>query len=217
MEELWDFHTHTTMSDGDILPIELIRRMSVLGYTTIAITDHADLTNITFLIDSLSRLKPSAARVVVELLAGVEITHVPPEEIQGLAKEAKMAGADIVVVHGESPVEPVAPGTNRAACSCPDVNILAHPGLISLEDASFAAENGVFLEITSRGGHNRTNGHVLITARNAGCQIVIDSDAHSPGDLLDARAKELVGRGAGLTGEEYQNILDLNMNKIRRH
>ncbi len=217
MEELWDFHTHTTMSDGDILPIELIRRMSVLGYTTIAITDHADLTNITFLIDSLSRLKPSAARFGVELLAGVEITHVPPEEIQGLAKEAKMAGADIVVVHGESPVEPVAPGTNRAACSCPDVNILAHPGLISLEDASFAAENGVFLEITSRGGHNRTNGHVLITARNAGCQIVIDSDAHSPGDLLDARAKELVGRGAGLTGEEYQNILDLNMNKIRRH
>lgn len=216
MDKLWDFHTHTTMSDGEILPIELIRRMSVLGYTTVAITDHADPTNIISLINALFKLKKSASHFGVELLAGVEITHVPPEEIHGLAKEAKDAGADIVVVHGESPVEPVAPGTNRAACTCKYVNILAHPGLISIEDASLAAETGVFLEITSRCGHNRTNGHVLMTARNTGCQVVINSDAHSPCDLLDERAKELVGRGAGLTREEYENILDLNINKIRR-
>ena len=205
------------MSDGDILPIELIRRMAVLGYRTVAITDHADATNIHSLVHALKKLKPSAERYGVKLLAGVEITHVPPEEIHDLAKGAKESGADIVVVHGESPVEPVAPGTNRAACTCPYVNVLAHPGLINKTDADIAAETGVYLEITSRGGHNRTNGHVVITARNAGCTIVIDSDAHSPCDLLDARAKELVGRGAGLTREEYEDILKLDITKIRKH
>ena len=35
-----------------------------------------------------------------------------------------------VVVHGETLVEPVEPGTNRAAVSCPEVDILAHPGCL---------------------------------------------------------------------------------------
>ncbi|MCK7475092.1 MAG: histidinol phosphate phosphatase domain-containing protein [Rhodopseudomonas palustris] len=103
----------------------------------------------------------------VRLLCGVEITHVPPSQIADLAKTAKDAGADIVVVHGETPVEPVAAGTNHAACGCKYVNVLAHPGLITIEDALLAARNGIALEITSRGGHNRTNGHVARIAREA--------------------------------------------------
>ena len=58
------------------------------------------------------------------------------------------------------PVEPVAAGANRAACSCRYVNVLAHPGLITPESAHLAAKNRVALELTSRGGHDRTNGHV---------------------------------------------------------
>jgi histidinol phosphatase-like PHP family hydrolase len=211
--KLYDLHTHSTLSDGEMLPTELVRRAAVLGYTTIAITDHVDSSNITSVITSLRRIKPLATSFGVEFLAGVEITHVPPESIAALARQARKAGADIVVVHGETPVEPVAPGTNLAACSCPDVDILAHPGLLTEEIAHRALDRGIAVEVTSRAGHNRTNGHVARIAVESGCRIVIDSDAHHPGDLLDERAKVLVGIGAGLKEERVREILATDVRK----
>ncbi|OPX67945.1 MAG: hypothetical protein A4E36_01442 [Methanoregulaceae archaeon PtaB.Bin009] len=211
MIPVYDLHTHTTMTDGEMLPIELVRRMAVLGYKTVAITDHADSTNLCELLASLQRLIPAAREYGVTLLPGVELTHVPPSQIPGLAREAKEHGARIVVVHGETAMEPVAPGTNSAACGCDDVDVLAHPGLITPEDALRASGHQVALEITSRGGHNRTNGHVVRVALAAGCQMVIDSDAHGPGDLLDARAKNLVGRGAGLDQGQCSRVVSLNI------
>jgi len=204
---MYDLHTHSLLSDGEMLPSELVRRMAVLGYTTVAISDHVDASNIDDVIRQLLPVRDSARRFGITLLCGVEITHVPPREIATHAKHAKEAGADIVVVHGESPVEPVAPGTNRAACSCRFVDVLAHPGLILPADARRAATNGIALEITSRGGHNRTNGHVVAVARKAGCRMVVDSDAHAPHDLLDEHARLLVAKGAGLTAPECREIL----------
>jgi histidinol phosphatase-like PHP family hydrolase len=214
MTGLYDLHTHSILSDGEMLPIELIRRMAVLGYTTVAITDHADPSNAVSVIDTLSRVRESAELFGVRLLCGIEITHVPPTQIADLARRSKEAGADIVVVHGETTVEPVAEGTNHAACSCRQVNVLAHPGLISEEDALLAAKNGIALELTSRGGHNRTNGHVAVTAREAGCQIVVDSDAHAPHDLLDKRAKFIIAKGAGLTDAECRQVISLNIDQF---
>lgn len=204
---MYDLHTHTIHSDGEMLPVELIRRMAVLGYSTVAIADHVDASNTAETVAVLLKVRSSAKLYGVTLLCGVEITHVPPQEIAKLAKRAKDAGADIVVVHGETPVEPVAPGTNRAACSCRDVDVLAHPGIITAADAARAAKNGVALEITARGGHNRANGHVARVALRAGCRIVVDSDAHAPHDLLDKRARLLVAQGAGLNGRECRIAL----------
>lgn len=204
---MYDLHTHTTMSDGDLLPTELVRRAAVLGYTTLAITDHADASNIRELIKGVNAIKKSADLFGVRLLAGVEITHVPPEEIAELAEMAKKTGADIVVVHGETIMEPVAPGTNMAACSSDYVDILAHPGFITEEVAAEAKRHSVALEITSRGGHNRTNGHVLGVALKSGCTIVIDSDTHGPSDLLSKNARKQVAMGAGMTAKEADNLL----------
>ena len=150
----------------------------------------------------------------IKLLCGVEITHVPPSQIADMAKKANAAGADIVVVHGETPVEPVAAGTNHAACGCKYVNVLAHPGLITIEDALLAARNGIALELTSRGGHNRTNGHVAQVGREASCQLVVNSDAHAPHDLLDERAKFVVAKGAGLTDAECKGAISLNIDQF---
>jgi len=211
---MYDLHTHSILSDGEMLPIELIRRMAVAGYTTVAITDHVDLSNAESVLSTLALVRESAGIYGVRLLCGVEITHVPPAQIAKLARIAKKKGADIVVVHGETPVEPVAPGTNHVACACKDVNVLAHPGLITLKDAQAAAKNGIALEITSRGGHNRTNGHVALTAKKAGCQLVVDSDAHAPGDILDERAKNLVARGAGLSDAEWKKVQSLNIEEF---
>jgi histidinol phosphatase-like PHP family hydrolase len=211
---LYDLHTHTILSDGEMLPIELVRRMSVLGYATVAITDHVDITNTTPVVETVIKVKESAGLFGVRLLCGVEITHVPPSQIAALARVAKKAGADIVVVHGETPVEPVASGTNHAACLCRDVDVLAHPGLITIGDARLAAGNDIALEITSRAGHNRTNGHVAQIARKAGCRIVVNSDAHAPHDLLDERAKIIVAQGAGLTKTESTAAITLNIDEF---
>lgn len=129
-------------------------------------------------------------------------------EIPLLAREARDAGADIIIVHGETTTEPVAPGTNAAACACADVDVLAHPGLISIADARMAHDNQVTLEITSRGGgHNRTNGHVVCVARAERCLLAVNSDTHAPSDLMEMTERMQVARGAGLTEEESTSIL----------
>lgn len=111
-----------------------------------------------------------------------------------------------MVVHGESPVEPVMPGTNHAALSCPHVDILAHPGLITEEDATLARKHNIALEITAR-GHNRTNGHVARIAEKTGCLMVVDSDAHHPGDLMSGRDREIIAAGAGISSESLKSLL----------
>lgn len=148
---MYDFHCHTTMSDGELLPTELIRRMAVLGYTEMAISDHSDFSNVRELIRAEEAVKRSAELYGIRLYSGIEITHVPPDQIDELAEYAKGLGAEVVVVHGETIAEPVAPGTNATALSSAYVDILAHPGLITDEDTRLAARNGVLLEVTSRG------------------------------------------------------------------
>ncbi|HQD25403.1 MULTISPECIES: histidinol phosphate phosphatase domain-containing protein [Methanoculleus] len=208
---MYDLHTHTVFSDGELLPSELIRRAAVLGYDTLAITDHADASNLGRLVESVAEVRDSAQHYGVNLLVGVELTHVPPPLIPLLARDAKRRGADIVLVHGETVVEPVPPGTNHAACTCEYVDVLAHPGLITVEDARIAAERGMALEITSRAGHNRTNGHVVRVARETGCSLVVDSDTHAPSDLMTEEARWAVALGSGLTDAESRKVLSLDI------
>ena len=206
-----DLHTHSFFSDGVLLPSEMLRRVEVLGYGALAITDHADGSNLDGLISQLTRFAHQNAHGFdVTLIPGVELTHVPPAQIPELARRSRKLGALLVVVHGESPVEPVAPGTNRAALECLDVDILAHPGFITEEEASFAAANGIALELTARGGHNITNGHIVHIARDAGAKLVVNTDAHAPGDFLDQARARLVALGAGLTSDEAEAALVAN-------
>jgi histidinol phosphatase-like PHP family hydrolase len=202
-----DLHTHTIFSDGELLPSELVRRAKVLGYTAIAMTDHADMTNLESLIEAGKKARYLEEGYEITVLAGVELTHVPPKMIAKLAAQAKALGADIVVVHGETPVEPVAPLTNLAAVECRDVDILAHPGFITDEEARIAASNGIKLEITARRGHNMTNGHVARIARSAGAKLVVNTDAHAPEDLISCERAIQIARGAGLSEPEAEEAL----------
>jgi histidinol phosphatase-like PHP family hydrolase len=196
-----DLHTHTIFSDGELIPSELVRRAEVLGYTAIGITDHADYTNIEHILSCISKVKYLEDVLDIRVLVGAELTHVPPQKIGPLAALARKLGAEIVVVHGETPVEPVRPGTNRAALEA-RVDILAHPGFITLEEAELARENNVCLEITSRYGHNITNGHVVRMAKLAGAKMVVDTDSHAPRDLIKSERAIEIAMGAGLTREE---------------
>jgi Histidinol phosphatase and related hydrolases of the PHP family len=197
-----DLHTHSTFSDGELIPAELIRRAKVAGYRALAITDHADASNMALIVQNVRRLTDSYAHFFdIEVLAGVELTHVPPALMADFAQMAREAGAQIVVCHGETVVEPVAQGTNLAAIEA-RVDVLAHPGLITEVEVKLAAEYGVALEITTRRGHSYANGHVAALAKRLGAKLVIDNDAHAPGDLVSRELRQKVGLGAGLTQED---------------
>jgi putative hydrolase len=205
---VYDFHMHTFLSDGVLLPIELIRRCIVNGYAGMAIADHTSASTMERVLTEVARDCALAREYWgLEVVPATELTHVPAGSVAKLAAQAKAAGAALVVVHGESPVEPVEPGTNLAAASCPDVDILAHPGLITPETAQAAKENGVYIEITSRQGHGMANGHVVRVALAAGAELVVNSDTHRPDDILTAKWAEHVARCAGLPEELLPRVL----------
>ena len=212
---MYDFHTHTFLSDGVLSPIELIRRAYVRGYRAMAITDHVGLGNVEFVLKTLIiDCAQATKRWDILVLPGVEITHVPKDDIDLVARTAKEMGAKLVAVHGETPVEPVEPGTNAAALRSDFVDVLAHPGLITYEEARLAAEKGIYLEVSARKGHSLANGHVVKTAREAEAITVLDSDAHEPDDLLTPDIRHKVAKGAGLNDDEIHALLETNPQKL---
>jgi histidinol phosphatase-like PHP family hydrolase len=212
---MYDFHTHTFLSDGVLSPIELIRRALVQGYKAMAVTDHVGLGNVEYVVRTLViDCEQATKRWDILALPGVEITHVPKDDIDLVAKTAKEIGAKLVAVHGETPVEPVEPGTNEAALRSDFVDVLAHPGLITYEEARMAADRGIYLEVSARKGHSLANGHVVKTARDAGALTVLDSDAHEPEDLLTPEIRQKVAKGAGLSSGEIQALLETNPREL---
>ncbi len=211
-----DLHTHTLFSDGELLPSELVRRAEVIGYSAIALTDHADISNLDFIIPRIIEacIKINEKKSIIAL-PGIEITHVHPDDIAELARTARSMGAQIIVVHGETIVEPVMPGTNKKALES-DINILAHPGLISDEDAKLAARKGICLEISARKGHSLSNGHVAKTALKHGARLILNTDAHSPGDLLVLEKAAMTAQGSGLSHDDFVRMLDVSSMLVKK-
>ncbi|MDD5311655.1 MAG: histidinol phosphate phosphatase domain-containing protein [Dehalococcoidia bacterium] len=218
---LYDFHTHTFNSDGVLSAVELIRRAAIRGYSAIAITDHIGIGSLERVIREVSQ-DCELARSHWNILAipGVELTHLPHEAIDEAAKKAKELGAWLVVVHGETSVEPVEPGTNLAAVRSSYVDILAHPGYITEEVAGLAAAHKVFLEITTRRGHSLTNAHVAKIAGASAALMLLNSDSHCEDDLLSEDMAKDVLRKAGVSSRKFKQILESNplqlLQRIRR-
>lgn len=210
-----DFHTHTFLSDGELSPMELIRRAVHNGYQAIAITDHAGLGELERFISEISKDCALAEKHWdIKAIPGVELTHLPAAAIADVAKQAKEMGAKLVVVHGETTVEPVEKGTNAAAVGSPHVDILTHPGMLTDDEARAASLNGIFLEITARKGHSLTNEHVVKVARTVGAKLILNSDAHDEDDLLTPNSANDILRGAGLSEEEIAQVLQTNPKEL---
>lgn len=195
----------------------MIRRALHVGYRTIAVTDHVGPGNLEEILKTLVKdCELTSRRWDILALPGVEITHVPKEDVGPLAREARALGAKVVNVHGETVSEPVEPGTNLAAVRSKDVDVLAHPGLITVEEARIAAENGVLLEVSARRSHGFANGHVVRVAHEAGASLVLNSDAHEPGDLLTREFAMKVALGAGLDDSQAQALLEDGPGEVLR-
>ncbi len=197
-----DLHTHTFYSDGCLSPSELVYRAKAVGYEAIAISDHLDQSNLDFVIPRIARVcKSLTTEYGIKVIAGAEITYVPPKLIAEAVSEARKLGAGIVVVHGETPSEEVPPGTNHEGILA-GADILAHPGRITEEDAGLAKSKSVFLEITARKVHSSTNEHVAKLAKKTGAKLVLNTDFHDPGEFItDDQAVDVV-KACGLTEKD---------------
>ena len=210
-----DLHTHTFFSDGVLCPSELVYRAKYKGYTAIALTDHIDYSNMESVIPSIIKV----AKILMEnycivVLPGAELTYIPPKLIKDAADKCRKLGAKIIVVHGETVAETVPPKTNICAVEA-GVDLLAHPGHLSEEEAGIAAENDVKIEITSRRGHKVTNREVAEVALKKKAKLVLNTDSHSPENLL---TKELIAQvlsDAGLPSD-YYDIMQKNSAEIIR-
>jgi histidinol phosphatase-like PHP family hydrolase len=210
---MFDFHTHTILSDGELVPSELVQRAFSIGYEAIGLTDHVDFSNIEWVLNGEKKAKVLEEDMEIEVIIGVEITHVPPRKIDRLVSKARSLGAEIIIVHGETLIEPVAEGTNLSAVKS-DIDILAHPGLIKREEAGIASENDVYLEITSHNGHNMTNGHVARIGMEEDAKLILNTDTHSPDDLLREDLALKFAIGAGLKEEEAEIVINKNPREL---
>jgi histidinol phosphatase-like PHP family hydrolase len=215
---------HTVFSDGELVPAELIRRSIYAGLDGIAITDHADFSNIEHNLSCLKKICDKINSLYgnekrgnkFQVLPGVEITHVPPALIKDAAILARKSGAKIIIVHGETLSEPVEKGTNAAALKA-DIDILSHPGLITEKEVHLAKKNGIYLELSYRKGHCLANGHVAAAAQKTGAKLIISSDTHSPSDIMGEKEYNDVGLGAGLTVKELKKIKENALNLLKKN
>lgn len=204
--KMFDFHTHSLLSDGVLLPSEVAVRYSTTGYHVIAITDHADYSNIKQTVNSILSFTTHWPKdSIIRVLPGIELTHLPLNQFKPLAKFARKKGIKVIIGHGETTAEPVIKGTNRAALEA-DIDILAHPGLITEEDVSLAKKKGIFLEITSRKSHSATNIHVAKIALNLGAKLILNSDSHTPADILPQDKIISNAKNAGLNEKDIDLI-----------
>ncbi len=210
---MFDLHVHSVFSDGELIPSEIARRMYAAGNSGFAITDHADFTNISDILAKLHRIKEYMESYEAKFLVGVEITHVPPNLIGKAVELAWREGAEIVVVHGETIAEPVKEGTNLAALN-EEVSILAHPGIMTEKEAELARENGIYIEISARKGHCLGNGRVAKLAERYGFELVINTDTHSPSDIISDSTAEKVLKGAGV--ENWRKVIENNEKLFRK-
>jgi histidinol phosphatase-like PHP family hydrolase len=211
-----DLHTHTIFSDGVLLPSEIVRRADSIGIKALAITDHVDISNIDHVVPRVVKACEELNRYwKIIAIPGAEITHVPPESIDKLSKEARRLGAKIVVVHGETVVEPVARGTNIAAINS-DIDILAHPGLITEREVKLAKKRAVFLEISGRKGHSFTNGHVASMALKFGARLVLNSDSHQPDDIINEDKAKKILSGCGISDDDIKEIFKNSRSIVNR-
>jgi histidinol phosphatase-like PHP family hydrolase len=203
----FDFHAHTYLTDGHESATSMWWAARRLRHRVLAITDHVALEDPRPILERLSAESKAFENGPMSTLVGVELTLVPPRLLAATARSARKAGAQIVIVHGETTAEQVPAGTNRAAVESGEIDVLAHPGFLTTRDAERAAANGTALELSGRPLHGRTNGHVARTALMVGADLVVDSDAHDTDQLLDIELAETIARGAGLNTAQVQGAV----------
>ncbi|MDR2708871.1 MAG: histidinol phosphate phosphatase domain-containing protein [Elusimicrobiota bacterium] len=193
-----DLHMHTFFSDGVLIPSELVYTAKTRGYSAMAITDHIDFSNMESVIPKILRVVDDLSKHYnLTVLPGAELTYVPPKLIDKAVKKCRQLGAKVIVVHGQTVAENVPPETNFYAVQA-DIDILAHPGVLTKEVAQIAKDRDVKIEITTRKYHSVANMEVAKVAREVGAKMILNTDSHVPENLMTKELIETTLRDANI-------------------
>src|SRR5689334_14041311 len=201
-----DCHTHSTWSDGGSDILEMARTARDLGHEWMVLTDHSEnLTVANGLTPERRRRQFDVIAQVNEelapfrLLRGIEVDILEDGDID--APDDLLEELDFVVASVHSKLRaPSELMTARmiAGVSHPLVDVLGHctgrlvtggrgtrpPSTFDAEAVFDACiENGVAVEINSRPEGLDPPRDLLRQALAAGCEFMIDTDAHAPGQL----------------------------------
>jgi DNA polymerase (family 10) len=219
-----DLHCHTTTTDGRDDIETMARAAQAAGLRYLAVTDHSQSLAMANGLDEARALEHARTiRAVnarldgVTLLAGIEC-DIRPDGSLDLSDDC-LAQLDIVIasIHsgfnqdGEQMTERL-----LRAIACPWVDVIGHPtGRLILKREAYkadmtrvidaAAAAGVAMEINSQIDRLDLDDLHARRARDAGCRIVISSDAHSAAALGQLRWGVTVARRAWLSPDDVLN------------
>ncbi|MBW4028018.1 MAG: DNA polymerase/3'-5' exonuclease PolX [Acidobacteria bacterium] len=222
-----DLHMHTNATDGRDTIREMAEAACARGLEYIAITDHSKHLAMTNGLDDaramehVRRIREVDAEMEgrIRVLAGIEVDILTDGSLD-LADET-LAAMDMVVasVHSkfDLPVEEMTARVLRAIEN-PYVRVLGHPtGRLVLRRDAFAldldrvlrraAELGVAVEHNAAPARSDLNDLNLRLAKQHGCSIVVDTDAHATEELDQMRFGITQLRRAWLTAADVMNTL----------
>jgi len=220
-----DLHMHTEATDGRDTIRQMAEAALARGLKYIAITDHSkNLAMTNGLDDKRARAHIKSIRKVDAEMEG-KIRILPGIEVDILADgaldldDSTLAQMDIVVAsvhsHFNQPVEEMTARILRALEN-PNVRILGHPtgrkvlgreGYAIYIDTVLkrAVELGVAVEHNASPARSDLNDLNLRIAKQYGCKIVVDTDAHSTEELDQMRYGITQLRRAWLTPADILN------------
>jgi len=203
-----DLHTHTDWSDGRESIAGMLRAAAEFGHDYYAVTDHASGPGIfgdTGLDDDRIREQTDAVRAAAAKLdadltvfTGIE-ANVGADGSVSVGEDV-LAELDLVVASPHAGLGRTDDATDRlvTAIEHPEVDVLGHPTGRRLNERSglsidprrlgeAAAEHGVALEVNSHPPRLDLPGGAVTEAVDAGASVVVNTDAHSPGDFHNLR------------------------------
>ena len=202
-----DLHMHTDATDGRDTIRQMAEAALARGLAYIAITDHSKNLAMTNGLDDaralahVKRIREVDAEMKgkIRVLPGIEVDILADGSLD--LEDSTLAQMDIVVAsvhsHFNQPVEEMTTRVLRALEN-PHVRILGHPtGRKVLNREAYAinidlilkraAELGVAVEHNANPARSDLNDLNLRLAKQYGCKIVVDTDAHSTEELDQMR------------------------------
>lgn len=231
---LGDLHTHTNHSDGSASIMEMAQAAKGMGRKYIGITDHSKSEYIARGMDDrkfakhfgeIDKVNDKIDGII--LLKSGEIDILKDGSLDLSRKTLDAMDYRLASVHQNLNMDKESM-TKRIikAIESGNVDILAHPtdrminirGPISFDlDAVFQAaqDNGVMLEIDGNPGRLDLNDENIIKAKDYKVMFSIDTDSHSPSDLMLMRYGVSTAKRGWLPKERVANAMEID--KLMKH
>jgi putative hydrolase len=226
-----DCHSHSDWSDGGSPIREMAEAARDYGHQYWALTDHSPRLTVAHGLDAdrLRRQLDVVAELNVELapfriLTGIEVDILVDGDLD--QDESLLARLDVVVASVHSKLRMDEPEMTRRmlrAVESPHTDILGHctgrivvgrgrpPSTFDAEEVFGAcAANGTAVEINSRPERLDPPEPLLELALSLGCVVVVDTDAHAPGQLEWQRNGCEQAARVGVPADRVMNTLPVD-------